>query len=191
MTGGVKFLRGLCSLFVVTLAILICSALIGFCTLYVASSANCQNYVAPTGATVADQIAAVQARNSDSDKFCYCNANIASLYTDSNINAYCGDISNKILITNTLQIGASVVSAITNVFLAIIIALIAKYLLRPNSIPKEYSFIFWGVLISNFINTGIIPLLLNANVFGVEFYTYLKFIDFIDYNQLSIFNDFN
>ena len=89
-----------------------------------------------------------------------------------------------------MQIAASVVSAISNVVLAILIAVIAKYMLRPASIPKEYSFIFWGVLLSNFINTGVIPLLLNASVFGVEFYTYLKFIEFIDYNQLSIFSDF-
>ena len=95
------------------------------------------------------------------------------------------------LITNSLQIGASVVSAVSNVALAVLVAVIAKYILRPSSIPKEYSFVFWGVLISNFINTGIIPLLLNANVFGVQFYTYLKFIDFIDYNKLSIFSDFN
>jgi len=106
------------------------------------------------------------------------------------MNAFCGSVSNKVLITNTLQIGASVVSAVSNVLLAILITIIAKYLLRPNSIPKEYSFIFWGVLISNVINTGIIPLLLNANVFGVEFYTYIKFINFIDFNQLSIFSDF-
>ncbi len=78
----------------------------------------------------------------------------------------------------------------TNVILGIIIGVVAKYLLRPNSIPKEYVFIFWGVLISNFINTGIIPLLLNSNVFGVEFVSYLKFINFMDFSQISIFSDF-
>lgn len=78
----------------------------------------------------------------------------------------------------------------TNVILGIIIGVVAKYLLRPNSIPKEYVFIFWGVLISNFINTGIIPLLLNSNIFGVEFVSYLKFINFMDFTQMSIFSDF-
>ena len=52
------------------------------------------------------------------------------------MNAFCGSVSNKVLITNTLQIGASVVSAVSNVLLAILITIIAKYLLRPNSIPK-------------------------------------------------------
>lgn len=81
-------------------------------------------------------------------------------------------------------------SAISNVVLAILIAIIAKHILRPSSTPREYSFVFWGVLLSNFVNTAVIPLLLNANIFGVEFYLYLKFINFIDYSQLSIFSDF-
>jgi hypothetical protein len=63
-------------------------------------------------------------------------------------------------------------------------------LLRPNTIPKEYIFVFWGVLISNFINSCIIPLMLNANVYGVQFVSYLQFIDFINSKQLSIFSDF-
>jgi hypothetical protein len=71
-----------------------------------------------------------------------------------------------ILITNLLQVAASIVSSITNVILSIVIAVISEKLLRPNTIPKEYVFIFWGVLISNYINSAI-PLALNANIFGV------------------------
>jgi len=190
LSGFSRFLRIVCSFFFVIVAILICSALIGFCTLYVASSSNCQSYVAPTGATVTLQVAEVKARASDSATFCYCNANLAQLYTNAEINAYCANISNTVLITNSLQIGASLVSAISNLILAILIAIVAKYMLRPSSIPREYTFVFWGVLISNCVNTAVIPLLLNANVFGVEFYVYIKFINFIDYNQLSIFSDF-
>jgi len=51
--------------------------------------------------------------------------------------------------------------------------------------------VFWGVLISNFINSCIIPLLLNANIFGTEFVSYLKFINFMDFTQMAIFSDFN
>lgn len=140
--------------------------------------------------TTAAQVTEVKARNSESDTFCYCNANIASIYSDTNVNAFCSSITNKVLITNILQVSASILSSVTNVILAIIIAVIAKYLLRPANVPKEYVFIFWGVLCSAFINTCIIPLLLSANIFGVEFYSYLKFINFIDFNKLSIFNDF-
>lgn len=112
------------------------------------------------------------------------------MYSEVLVEAFCSEMSNKVLITNVLQVAASVVSSITNIVLAIIVTVIAKYLLRPASIPKEYVFIFWGVLISSFINTVIIPLLLNANIFGVEFYTYLQFVGFIDSNKLSIFSDF-
>jgi hypothetical protein len=190
MTRLSRFVRGLLSLVVVALAILVCSALIGVCTLYVASSSNCQNYSAPSGSTIALQISEVKGRNSNSDTFCYCSANLASLYTNAEINAFCSSVSNTVLVTNALQIGASAVSAATNVVLSIIIMLVAKHLLRPQSIPGEYLFVFWGVLISNVINTGVIPLLLNASIFGVEFYTYLQFIQFIDFHQLSIFSDF-
>ena len=89
MSGLSRVLRMVCSLVVVVLAILVCSVLIGFCTLYVASSSNCQNYVAPTGATVTLQIAEVQARGSQSATFCYCNANLAQLYTNAEITNYC------------------------------------------------------------------------------------------------------
>lgn len=99
-------------------------------------------------------------------------------------------MSQKILITNALQIGASVVSSITNVILVIFISLIAQYILRPSTLPGQHLFIFWGVLISNFINSTIIPLLLNANVYGVEFVSYLKFMNFMDFNNLSVFSDF-
>ena len=50
---------------------------------------------------------------------------------------------------------------------------------------------FWGVLIATWVNSAIIPLLLNGNVFGTEFVSYLKFIDFIDFNNVSIFEDFD
>jgi hypothetical protein len=100
-------------------------------------------------------------------------------------------MSTKVLITNALQIGASVVSSITNIILGIVISVVAKYVLRPSTIPGEHIFIFWGVLISNFINSAIIPLLLNANVYGMQFVSYLKFLNFMDFNNLSIFGDFN
>jgi hypothetical protein len=127
----------------------------------------------------------------DSSIFCYCNDNFGSIYTNTYINSLCSEIQSKILLTNGLQIAASVLSSVTNAILGIIIAAIAKKLLRPNTIPKEYVFVFWGVLISNFINSCLIPLMLNANVYGVQFVSYLKFINFMNFSQMSIFNDFS
>ena len=186
-------MRSLCSLLLVTLAIIITSALIGFCTLYVASTSSCQSYVAPNTSiytTYSSQITYVSTQGSQA-KFCYCNDNIGVMYTNSDVNTFCSSISNMILITNVLQVAASVVSSITNVILSIFIAVISKKLLRPNTIPKEYVFIFWGVLISNYINSAILPLILNANIFGIQFISYLKFINFMDFNNISIFSDFS
>lgn len=186
-------MRSLCSLLLVAVAIIITSALIGFCTLYVASTSSCQSYVAPntsTYPTYASQIAVVSTQGAQA-KFCYCNDNIGVMYTNSDVNGFCSSISNMILVTNILQVAASVVSSVTNVILSIVIAVISKKLLRPHTIPKEYVFIFWGVLISNYINSAILPLILNANIFGVQFISYLKFINFMDFNNMSIFSDFS
>ena len=160
-------MRWSCSIFFVVLAIIVTSSLIGLCTLYVSSTSSCQNYNSPTG-TVANQILAIQnSTNVDANTYCYCNENLASIYTDTVVNTFCSTVSNKVLITNALQISASIISSVTNIILGIIIGLIAKYLLRPNSIPKEYLFIFWGALISNFINTAVIPLILNGKILQV------------------------
>ena len=90
-----------------------------------------------------------------------------------------------------LQVGASVVSAITNVILIVIVTLIAEFLLKPETKPVEYSFIFVGVLISNYINSTLLPLILNGNIFGFKSVTYLQWVSFIDLNKLSIFSDFD
>lgn len=58
------------------------------------------------------------------------------MYSYTSVEDYCADISNKVLITNLLQVAASVVSSITNVILSIIITSISQKLLRPNTIPK-------------------------------------------------------
>jgi hypothetical protein len=186
------FIRWIISLLLLLLSIVLTSAMIGFCTLYVASTSSCQNVVLPDTTiylTYASQIAVVQ-NQGESAKFCYCNNNIDVMYTDTTVNTFCSSISNMILITNILQVAASVVSSITNAILSIVIAVISQKLLRPHTIPKEYVFIFWGVLISNFINSTILPLTLNANIFGVQFISYLKFINFMDFGKMSIFSDF-
>lgn len=91
---------------------------------------------------------------------------------------------------NGLQIAASFVSAVSNVILCIFVSLIANKVLRPATIPKEFIFVFWCVLISNYLNTAVLPLVINANIYGTQFVNYIKFINFMDFNSLSIFSDF-
>lgn len=47
------------------------------------------------------------------------------MYTDATVKAFCDSISNKVLVTNILQVAASIVSSITNVILSIVIAVVS------------------------------------------------------------------
>jgi len=128
-------LRWIFSLVVVVLCILVTSALIGFCTLYVASTSSCQNYsFSSSGNTQADTV--LIATMGQSTKFCYCSQNIAEIYSDNYIKSLCSNIESMIIMTEGLQVAACVVSAITNLLLAILISVIAQRLLRPMTIPK-------------------------------------------------------
>jgi hypothetical protein len=89
-----------------------------------------------------------------------------------------------------MQVGASLVSTVSNVLLLVVVGLISRHLLKPDSKPKEYSFIFVGVLVSNYINSSILPLIMNGDIFGFQSLSYLKFIDFIDFNKVAIFKDY-
>jgi hypothetical protein len=119
--------RWILSLFLVVLAVVITSAMIGFCTLYVASTSSCSGITMPdinVYTTYASQIAIVTPQG-ETAKYCYCNANIDAMYTDTDVKAFCEAISNKVLVTNILQVGASIVSSITNVILSIVIAVVS------------------------------------------------------------------
>ena len=90
-----------------------------------------------------------------------------------------------------MQSGASAVSAVTNVILIVIVGLVAQYLLKPDTKPKEFSFIFVSVFISNYINSALLPLILNGRIEGFQSIEYLKFVDFIDFDKVTIFSDFD
>lgn len=61
--------------------------MIGFCTLYVASTSSCQNIVLPDTATYTTYISQINIvkYQGDTAKFCYCNNNIDAMYTDSDV----------------------------------------------------------------------------------------------------------
>lgn len=45
-------------------------------------------------------------------------------------------------------------------------------------------------MISNYLNATILPLVLNANIYGTQLSNYLKFLNFMNFDNLSIFDDF-
>lgn len=112
-------------------------------------------------------------------------------FSDSEIEAACSSNTQQITIANIVQIAASVVSAVSNLILIVVVALIAEYLLKPDSKPKEYSFIFTAVFVSNYINSTLLPLILNGNISGFVSVTYLQFLTFINFDTLTIFKDFD
>jgi len=122
------------SIFLVIVSIIMTSAMIGLCTLYVASTSSCQNIVIPP--TIAQNDAMLAYQLGGKTLFCYCNSHLQEMYTSQAVGDACSSISSKVLMTNALQIAASLLSTITNVILTFIISLIAKYLLRPSTIPK-------------------------------------------------------
>ena len=119
-----RIVRVLLSILFLIIIIAITSSLIVFCTLYVSSTSSCQSFSSDT--TLQQALAA------DSQTlYCYCNTNFADIYIDTEIQNACSTIESDILVNNVLQIGASLVSAITNVILIIVVSLIAEYLLKP------------------------------------------------------------
>ena len=48
-----------------------------------------------------------------------------------------------------------------------------------------------GVLISNYINASVLPLVMNGDIFGFQSLQYLTFINFIDFNKVAVFKDYD
>ena len=47
------------------------------------------------------------------------------------------------------------------------------------------------VLLTNWFNTSVMPLLINGDIFSFKMVSYLSFIDFIDVAKIAIFSDFD
>lgn len=108
---------------------------------------------------------------------------------DDNISNLCQSLNQKIVITNALQISASVVSAITNVILSILIVQIVK-MMKPKSKSSMYSNIFIINFIAVLLNSIVLPLLINASIFGTKPVLYISFLNFLDLTKISMYSDF-
>lgn len=179
------FVRFIFSILFIIISIFITSSLIALCTLYVSTSSNCGSYDTDTTFDVA------KASGDKLTIYCFCSTNYASIYTDAGINSLCSNLEQTILVSNIVQIGASLLSTVTNIILIVVVSTIAGKLLKPDTKPKEYNFIFISVFISNLVNSTILPLILNADIFGFKSVSYLTFIDFINVEKVSIFKDFD
>lgn len=183
ISGCSRLIRWIFSIIFLLIAILITSSAIALCTLYVSSTSACTNYDPTT--LLADAVT-----KGGQTLYCFCADNFADIYTDPDIKSACDSLSSTILYANIMQIGASLVSSLSNILLIVAVGLISRYVLKPDSRPKEYSFIFVGVLLSNYINASLLPLVMNGDIFGFQSLQYLTFIDFIDFGKVAIFKDY-
>jgi hypothetical protein len=122
-------LRGLLSIILLIISIVITSSCIALCTLYVSSTSACTSYDPATTIIIAKAAGG-------QTLFCYCSANFVDIYTNPLIKDACGSLEQTILYSNIMQVGASLVSSISNILLIIVVTLIAKYILKSDSKPK-------------------------------------------------------
>jgi hypothetical protein len=81
---GSRFLRGLIAFLIILIFLGVSCAIIGLCSIYIASHASdCQNVIVPASA------AAAAASTDSTEVQCYCDANLVSALSDSAIKAVC------------------------------------------------------------------------------------------------------
>lgn len=79
----------------------------------------------------------------------------------------------------------------TNLILIVSIELVVEYIVKPQTKSREYLFVFVLILITNWFNVSVLPLLINGDIFSFRAVNYLSFIDFIDITTIAIFSDFD
>ena len=63
--------------------------------------------------------------------------------------------------------------------------------MKPASKPAYFSFVFIAIFVASFLNSCLVPLILNGDIFSFKAVSYLTFISFINTGSVSIFSDFN
>jgi hypothetical protein len=89
-----------------------------------------------------------------------------------------------------MQISASIISSVTNILLSVLVVAIVGFT-KPETRSRASKTIFITIFLATLVNSTIIPLILNAQIFGVRPNTFLSFISFIKINQVQVFDDFS
>ncbi len=131
ISKGSRFIRWFFAILLLIVFIAITTGLIAICTLYVSSTSSCTDF----DPNVITTVALAKAKGSQA-VYCFCAHHFTEIYTNPTYNDACGSLSNTILFTNLIQVGASLVSSISNFILILVIGVIAKYVLKPDSKPK-------------------------------------------------------
>lgn len=85
-----------------------------------------------------------------------------------------------------MQIAASVISSITNVILNLFVVVIVRRM-KFSTRSKASSITFMAMFLATLINSCLIPLMLNASIFGYRPDNYISFLTFIDFSKVTSF----
>lgn len=175
-------LRRIAGILMMLASLFITSSLICMSTLYIATTSSCTTYVPIT-------FAQAQVTSDQNTLFCYCQSEIYAGLTDPAVKSICEGLTSKIIYTNALQIVASLVSVITNVILTFLIGAIVKFM-KPKSKSTMFSNMFIFNFIAVLLNSIVLPLLINASIFGTKPVLYVSFLNFFDLAKISMYSDF-
>jgi hypothetical protein len=188
-----RFFRGLLAFLIIMIFLAVSCGIIGLCSLYISSHAsNCSDVVIPT------TVAQAQASNSTIAVKCYCEANLIASFSDSSIKTVCSSYLTGIEISQGIQYAVIVTSSITNYIFGLIVDKLINFV-RPVS--KSSGMLTKTTIYTIFIifNSIFVPLLIYADIFGLQPSNYVSFItilssdikNFFAIDNLSFYPDFN
>jgi hypothetical protein len=177
-----RFLRGLLSFFVILIFLGVSCAIIGMCSIYIASHASdCDNVVVPTSVTAA-------AASTDSTAVqCYCEANLVSALSDSSINAVCKSYLTNIYVAQVIQYAVIITSSVTNYLFGLVVDKLVNFI-RPVS--KSSGLLAKTTIYTIFLifNTIFVPLLIYSDIFGFQASNYISFVTIISSGVKNFFS---
>ena len=163
-------LRYILSFLLILVFLAITCTIIGLCTVYISThSSDCDAVSIPT------TIAAAQAITDSTVIKCYCNSNLISSFTNSDIKNFCSNYLSAIYIEQAVQVAIILAASITNTIFGLVVDKIVNFT-KPTSESqslKTKTLIFTFFLI---FNTIFLPILLYSNIFGFKASSYFSFI---------------
>lgn len=174
--------RGLIAFLVILIFLGVTCSIVGLCSIYIASHAsNCQNVTVPS------TLAQAQASTDSTAIQCYCDANLVSALSDSDVKAVCSPYLSNIYASQAIQYAVIFTSSFTNFLFGLIVDRLVQFV-RPAS--KSSGMLARTSIYTLFLifNTVLIPLLVYANIFGFQPSNYISFITIISTDVSNFFN---
>lgn len=178
---GSRVLRGLLAFIIILVFLGVSCAIIGLCSIYIASHAsNCENVT-----ILADATAAAASTDTTAVQ-CFCDANLVSALSDSATKSVCSPYLTNIYVSQTIQYAVVITATLTNFLFGLIVDKLVNFV-RPSS--KSSGLLAKIIIFTVFltINTIFIPFLIYADIFGFQPSNYISFITIISSGVKNFF----